>query len=274
MASVISSSPRGRRLDRARRPRGCAGRRGTRRRARGPTAGRPGFSTRRTTSPVSVTSATPNWRGSSTLARRIWAVGAASPPRGRRACLEPLDELDEALLEHVVAEVHHEVVVAEEVAGDEHAVREAEGRVLGDVGDVDAPARAVADRGADLVGGVADDDADLADARLGHVLDREWCAAALQTVTAHGPDLRSSDSTSDNASGRLWEGSPPSPLRKCAHIPRNIPMPFPGHTPQAASWPQRKVWFDSMPPQHWPTRWSDWAFANRCWQCWDFPKPP
>ena len=30
------------------------------------------------------------------------------------------------LLEHVVAEVHHEVVVAEEVGRDEHAVGEAE----------------------------------------------------------------------------------------------------------------------------------------------------
>ena len=40
-----------------------------------------------------------------------------------------------------------------------------------DVGDLDAPAGAVADRGHDLVGGVADDDADLLDARLDHVLD-------------------------------------------------------------------------------------------------------
>ena len=45
--------------------------------------------------------------------------------------LELLDELRDALLEHVVAEVHHEVVVAEEVAGDEHAVRQAEGASCG-----------------------------------------------------------------------------------------------------------------------------------------------
>ena len=38
--------------------------------------------------------------------------------------LERVDELLEPLLEHVVAEVHDEVVVAEEVAGDQHAVRE------------------------------------------------------------------------------------------------------------------------------------------------------
>ena len=68
-----------------------------------------------------------------------------------RAASNALDELLEALLEHVVAEVHHEVVVAEEVAGDEHAVGEAERRVLGDVGDLGAPAGAVADRGRDLV---------------------------------------------------------------------------------------------------------------------------
>ena len=44
----------------------------------------------------------------------------------------------EVLLEHVVAEVHDEVVVAEEVARDEHAVREPERLVLADVGDLDA----------------------------------------------------------------------------------------------------------------------------------------
>ena len=59
--------------------------------------------------------------------------------RARRAAASnAVDELAEALLEHVVAEVHDEVVVAEEVAGDEHAVRQAERRVLRDVGDLDA----------------------------------------------------------------------------------------------------------------------------------------
>jgi len=74
-------------------------------------------------------------------------------------------------LEHVVAEVRHEVVVPEEVPGDEDAMSEAERRVLADVGDLSAPAGTVADRGDDLVGGVAHDDADLLDARLDHVLD-------------------------------------------------------------------------------------------------------
>ena len=59
--------------------------------------------------------------------------------------LEALDELPHALTEQVVAEVHHELVVAEEVAGDEHAVGQAERRVLGDVGDGETPPRAVPD---------------------------------------------------------------------------------------------------------------------------------
>ena len=41
-----------------------------------------------------------------------------------------VDELGDAADDEVVAEVHDEVVVAEEVAGDEHAVREAERRLL------------------------------------------------------------------------------------------------------------------------------------------------
>ena len=55
-------------------------------------------------------------------------LAACSPSSGgaiaRRQ--EAVDEGSEVVLEHVVAEVHDEVVVAEEVAGDEHAVREPE----------------------------------------------------------------------------------------------------------------------------------------------------
>ena len=54
---------------------------------------------------------------------------------------------------------------------DQHAVREPEGGVLPEVGDLGAPAGAVADRGHDLVGGVADDDPDLLDPGLDHVFD-------------------------------------------------------------------------------------------------------
>ena len=68
--------------------------------------------------------------GSGTCLSRIWAAGGSADAPGR---LEGVDEGAEVLLEQVVAEVHHEVVVAEEVPGDEHAVGEAERRVLGDV---------------------------------------------------------------------------------------------------------------------------------------------
>ncbi len=138
-----------------------------------------GFSTRRTISPPGPRAATPNCVGSSTGASRIWADGplrSSSPRRGAaasaRAASNALGELDEALLEHVVAQVHDEVVVAQEVAGDQHAVGQAERGLLRDVGDLDAPAGAVADVGHDVVGpGAADDDADLLDAGLGHRLD-------------------------------------------------------------------------------------------------------
>ena len=67
------------------------------------------------------------------LRRRRLGAGA-----GR---LERVHERAEVLLEQVVAEVHHEVVVAEEVGGDQHAVGEAERRVLRDVGDRGAELR-------------------------------------------------------------------------------------------------------------------------------------
>jgi hypothetical protein len=54
---------------------------------------------------------------------------------GAAGLLERVDERPEVLLQQVVAEVHHEVVVAEEVLGDEHAVGQPERCVLGQVGD-------------------------------------------------------------------------------------------------------------------------------------------
>jgi hypothetical protein len=72
---------------------------------------------------------------------------------------ELVDELGDAADDEVVAEVHDEVLVAEEVLRDEHAVREAQRGVLLDVGDADAELGAVADGRLDLGGGVADDDA-------------------------------------------------------------------------------------------------------------------
>ena len=70
----------------------------------------------------------------------------------------------DAAIQQVVAEVHHERIVADERLADEHGVRQSARRVLLDVGDARAPARAVADRRADLGLRVADDDADVADA--------------------------------------------------------------------------------------------------------------
>ena len=103
-------------------------------------------------SPCTSKAATPKLRGSSTWASRICAAGGcaillAELGRAVARLEEPVDEGAEVVLEHVVAQVHHEVVVAEEVAGDEHAVGEPAGRVLRDVGDLDAELRAVADRG-------------------------------------------------------------------------------------------------------------------------------
>ena len=51
------------------------------------------------------------------------------PPVGsgplRPLRLEGVDEFLQTLLQHVVAEIHDEVVVTEELSGDEHAVRQA-----------------------------------------------------------------------------------------------------------------------------------------------------
>jgi len=80
---------------------------------------------------------------------------------------ELLDEAGDAAHDEVVAEVHDEVVVAEELARDEHRVRQAERLVLGDVRDVDPELRAVTDGFPDLFGGVTDDDPDIRDPGVG-----------------------------------------------------------------------------------------------------------
>ena len=110
------------------------GRRGRRRRGRGRVGGSAGFSTRRTTLPSASSSAMPKRCGSGTCLSRICAAGGVGS--SARAARNSADEGGQVLLEQVVAEVHDEVVVAEEVAGDEHAVGQAERRVLGDVGDL------------------------------------------------------------------------------------------------------------------------------------------
>src|SRR5918996_1161916 len=91
--------------------------------------------------------------------------------RVRRVPLEPLDEAGDPLEEHVVAEVHHEVVVTEEVPGHDDRVRQPQRLVLGDVGDRQPPRGPIAARGLDLGGGVADHDPHLADPGLGDRLE-------------------------------------------------------------------------------------------------------
>ena len=78
--------------------------------------------------------------------------------------LELLDELGDAVLDEVVAQVHDEGVTGHELLGDLDGVREAKRGLLRDVGDRDAPALAIAERRHDLFSGIADDDADVGDA--------------------------------------------------------------------------------------------------------------
>ena len=59
---------------------------------------------------------------------------------------EGVDQLGDAVAQQVVAQVHHERRVAEELLGGQHRVGEAERLVLLDVGDRDAELRAVAGR--------------------------------------------------------------------------------------------------------------------------------
>ena len=92
------------------------------------------------------------------------------------AALELVDEIGDAADDEVVAEVHDEIVVAEEVARDQDAVRQAERRRLRDVGRLDPERRAVTDRGLDLGVGIAHDDADVGDAGV---------ANRLETVEQH-----------------------------------------------------------------------------------------
>jgi hypothetical protein len=79
---------------------------------------------------------------------------------------ELLDQAGDPADDEVVTEVHHEVVVAEELPGDQDRVREAEGCQLPDVGDLDAELRAVAHGRLDRGRGVADDDPHVGHPRL------------------------------------------------------------------------------------------------------------
>jgi hypothetical protein len=73
------------------------------------------------------------------------------------------DEGLEALADQVVAEIHAEGIGAQKGLGDKDGVRQAQRGILLDIGHRHAESDAVAHRGADLLVGVADDDADLFD---------------------------------------------------------------------------------------------------------------
>ena len=99
--------------------------------------------------------------------------------------LEGVDELLDALLDEVVTEIDDEVVVAQEVACDQHAVRETEWGILLDVGDASTPRFAGPDRFHDLVARVTDDDPHLGDPRGDDVLQ----AVEENRLVRHGDQL-------------------------------------------------------------------------------------
>ena len=86
---------------------------------------------------------------------------------GRPGLPEAVDQLGDAADDEVVAQVHDEVVVAQEVAGDLDGVRQPERGVLRYVGGLDAELGAVADGRHHLGRRVPDDEADIGDAGVG-----------------------------------------------------------------------------------------------------------
>ena len=93
--------------------------------------------------------------------------------RGAAELAELVDQAFDAAGDQVVAQVHDEGIVPQEVLGNLHGVGEAERGLLLDVGDLGAEAGAVADRGADFVAGIAHHDADFFDAGGHDRLDTE-----------------------------------------------------------------------------------------------------
>ena len=87
------------------------------------------------------------------------------------AAFELADEARNAALDDVVAQEHDETVVAQKVPADLDGVGQAQGVVLGDVGDLDVPAAAVAHCFPDLRGGVAHDNANVVDPGVADGLD-------------------------------------------------------------------------------------------------------
>ncbi|MNX24294.1 hypothetical protein D3C86_543110 [compost metagenome] len=77
----------------------------------------------------------------------------------------------DAAPDQVVAQVHDEGRAGHELLGDLDGMRETQRSLLGQVGDRDAPGRAVAHCRPHLGAGIPDDDADLADPCIPHRLD-------------------------------------------------------------------------------------------------------
>src|SRR4030095_12272235 len=74
---------------------------------------------------------------------RVWHAREQNL-RGWRIAGEVLDELRDAFVEQVVAEIHHERIAADEALADLHRVRQASRSVLLDVHDPYTPRRSVA----------------------------------------------------------------------------------------------------------------------------------
>ena len=158
---LVLAAPR--RLRACRPPPGSSRRRGTRRRVPDRSRTSCGFSTSRTTRSPSRT-ATPNRSGSRTRARKICASGRVRSNSSTNRPSPSSRTLSPRYIRNGLAR--------DEVAGRQDRVRQTERPLLLDVGDEQPPRGAVADRGADLVAGLTDHDADLGDPGVADRLER------------------------------------------------------------------------------------------------------
>jgi len=79
-----------------------------------------------------------------------------------------VDEFFKTLFEHVVAQIHDEVVFSQKLVSDQHTVRQAKRLVLRNISDFDTELAAVTDRRFDFFARRTDNDANLANARSRH----------------------------------------------------------------------------------------------------------
>ena len=163
-----------------------------------------------------------------------------------RLAAELVDESRDAVGEEVVAEVHDEGLAGEEVLGDQDGVCEAARRVLWHVRHLDAERGAVADRRADLVLRVADDDPDLADAGIAHRFEREEqdrLVADRNELLRRGMRDRREPGAGPTSQNQPAQGAslnmPASILSRLRAVCRPRPRCRPGssHRP---SWPPRR----------------------------------